>query len=111
VLNQPYGGFHGDMPQYANENWYNAHNFMVTLQTLTQQVEDVDSFFKTFYAPQCGYFCGGDLKQKMLRNGWQYFGASNSELPASRYSEPVQEKEKRFTKEDKLATKRHRRGV
>ena len=28
VLNQPYGGFPWlDMPQYANENWYNAHNF------------------------------------------------------------------------------------
>ena len=26
VLNQPYGGFPWlDMPQYANENWYNAH--------------------------------------------------------------------------------------
>ena len=28
VLNQPYGGFPWlDMPQYANTNWYNAHNF------------------------------------------------------------------------------------
>ncbi|MFN2169271.1 MAG: M16 family metallopeptidase, partial [Anaerolineae bacterium] len=27
VLNQPYGGFPWlDMPQYANANWYNAHN-------------------------------------------------------------------------------------
>ncbi|HKE45515.1 MAG TPA: insulinase family protein, partial [Steroidobacteraceae bacterium] len=28
VLNRPYGGFPWlDMPQYANKNWYNAHNF------------------------------------------------------------------------------------
>ncbi|HEY5068834.1 MAG TPA: insulinase family protein, partial [Candidatus Acidoferrum sp.] len=28
VLNSPYGGFPWlDMPQYANTNWYNAHNF------------------------------------------------------------------------------------
>jgi len=28
VLNRPYGGFPWlDMPQYANQNWYNAHNF------------------------------------------------------------------------------------
>ena len=28
VLNQPYGGFPWlDMPQHANMNWYNAHNF------------------------------------------------------------------------------------
>ena len=28
VLNAPYGGFPWlDMPQYANTNWYNAHNF------------------------------------------------------------------------------------
>src|SRR5579885_1812432 len=28
VLNRPYGGFPWlDMPQYANTNWFNAHNF------------------------------------------------------------------------------------
>src|SRR6476646_5871028 len=28
VLNQPYGGFPWlDLPQYANTNWYNSHNF------------------------------------------------------------------------------------
>ena len=35
VLNQPYGGFPWlDMPQYANENWYNAHNFYGDLADL-----------------------------------------------------------------------------
>ena len=37
VLNQPYGGFPWlDMPQYANENWYNAHNFYGILPILIQ---------------------------------------------------------------------------
>src|SRR5690606_31859838 len=35
VLNQPYGGFPWlDMPQYANTNWYNAHNFYGDLEDL-----------------------------------------------------------------------------
>src|SRR5689334_1480978 len=44
VLNQPYGGFPWlDMPQYANENWYNAHNFYGDLKDLdSAKLEDVD---------------------------------------------------------------------
>jgi len=35
VLNQPYGGFPWlDMPQLANTNWYNAHNFYGDLADL-----------------------------------------------------------------------------
>src|SRR6476620_4688307 len=53
VLNQPYGGFPWlDMPQYANKNWYNAHNFYGDLAYLdSAKLEDVQSLFKTFYAP------------------------------------------------------------
>src|SRR3954451_5784460 len=53
VLNQPYGGFPWlDMPQYANKNWYNAHNFYGDLADLdSAKLEDVASFFKTYYAP------------------------------------------------------------
>ena len=53
VLNQPYGGFPWlDMPQYANENWYNAHNFYGDLADLdSAKLEDVNSFFKTYYSP------------------------------------------------------------
>src|SRR6187402_3804829 len=53
VLNQPYGGFPWlDMPQFANENWYNAHNFYGDLADLdSAKLEDVDTFFKTYYAP------------------------------------------------------------
>ena len=53
VLNQPYGGFPWlDLPQYANTNWYNAHNFYGDLKDLdAATLEDVKQFFKTYYAP------------------------------------------------------------
>src|SRR5215211_7692752 len=53
VLNQPYGGFPWlDMPQHANVNWQNAHNFYGDLTDLdAATLDDVKSFFKTFYAP------------------------------------------------------------
>lgn len=111
VLNQPYGGFPWlDMPQYANENWYNAHNFYGDLEDLdAAKLEDVDSFFKTFYAPNnaaiaiVGDFASADAKKWIE----QYFAAiPSSQLPPKPdISEPRQEKEKRFTKEDKLANK------
>jgi len=53
VLNQPYGGFPWlDLPQYANTNWYNAHNFYGDLADLeAATLEDVQAFFDAFYAP------------------------------------------------------------
>lgn len=111
VLNQPYGGFPWlDMPQYANENWYNAHNFYGDLADLdSAKLEDVEDFFKTFYAPNnsvlvvVGDFEVNDAKKWIQ----QYFG----NIPAAKLppkpdlSEPKQVKEKRFVKEDKLANK------
>lgn len=111
VLNQPYGGFPWlDMPQYANENWYNAHNFYGDLADLdSAKLEDVHNFFKTYYAPNnavvvvVGDFELSDAKKWIA----QYFAAiPSAELPAKPdISEPVQQKEKRFIKEDKLANK------
>jgi predicted Zn-dependent peptidase len=111
VLNQPYGGFPWlDMPQYANKNWYNAHNFYGDLADLdSAKLEDVDAFFKTFYAPNNAVLVvSGDFEIPAARK-WidQYF----SKIPASKLppqpdlTEPKQEKEQRFTKEDKLAKK------
>jgi len=102
VLNQPYGGFPWlDMPQYANENWHNAHNFYGDLKDLdSAKLEDVDNFFNTFYAPNnaslaiVGDFEIAEAKQWVEK----YFG----EIPASQLppkpdiSEPRQEKEKRL---------------
>lgn len=111
VLNQPYGGFPWlDMPQYANENWFNSHNFYGDLADLdSAKLEDVDDFFKTYYSPNnaaiaiVGDFNPADAKKWVE----QYFGNIPSvELPPKPdISEPKQTKEKRFTKEDKLANK------
>jgi zinc protease len=111
VLNRPYGGFPWlDMPQYANENWYNAHNFYGDLADLdSAKLEDVESFFKTYYAPNnavlvvMGDFEVADGKKWVN----QYFNSiPSSSLPAHPdIAEPKQEKEKRSVKEDKLANK------
>lgn len=111
VLNQPYGGFPWlDMPQYANENWFNAHNFYGDLADLdSAKLEDVDSFFKTYYAPNNAVISVvGDFNPEEAKKFiQQYFGAiPSAQLPAKPdISEPVQQAEKRFTKEDKLANK------
>jgi len=111
VLNQPYGGFPWlDMPQYANENWYNAHNFYGDLADLdSANLEDVDKFFKTFYAPNNAVITVvGDFQTPEAKK-WieQYFAAiPSSQLPSKPdISEPPQTREKRFNKEDKLANK------
>ena len=53
VLNQPYGGFPWlQLPQVANENWYNAHNFYGDLQHIdAATLEDARAFFHTYYTP------------------------------------------------------------
>src|SRR5579864_7872611 len=53
VLNRPYGGFPWLwMPQYANTNWYNAHNFYGDLKDIeAAKIDEVQAFFKTYYAP------------------------------------------------------------
>ena len=111
VLNQPYGGFPWlDMPQYANENWYNAHNFYGDLADLdSANLEDVKTFFDTFYAPNNAVVTiVGDIDPKEAR-AWveKYFSAiPSAKLPAAPdLTEPKQTAEKRFVKKDKLATK------
>src|SRR5262249_51368669 len=53
VLNQPYGAFEWlGLPQKANTNWYNAHNFYGDLSDLqAATLDDVKQFFDTYYAP------------------------------------------------------------
>jgi zinc protease len=111
VLNQPYGGFPWlDMPQYANENWYNAHNFYGDLADLdSAKLDDVHQFFKTYYAPNNAVLVVvGDFDIAEAKK-WvdQYFSAIPSAVVPAKpdLTEPRQEKEKRFTKEDKLANK------
>jgi predicted Zn-dependent peptidase len=109
VINQPYGGFPWlDMPQYANTNWYNAHNFYGDLKDIeAATLKDASDFFKTYYAPNnavlaiVGDFDPAQAKQFVQK----YFaGIPKSNLPAQPdLTEPRQEKEKRATKIDPLA--------
>ncbi|MEM7380181.1 MAG: pitrilysin family protein [Bacteroidota bacterium] len=111
VLNQPYGGFPWlDMPQYANTNWYNAHNFYGDLKDLdAANLEDVATFFDTYYSPNnAALSIVGDFDMDETK-GWieKYFGSiPASELPEQPdISEPRQEEEKEFVKNDSLANK------
>lgn len=111
VLNKPYGGFPWlDMPQYANKNWYNSHNFYGDLKDIdAATLNEASEFFKTYYAPNnavlsiCGDF---DIPQT---KAWieKYFGNIPSVKlpPKPDLSEPRQNKDQRFTKVDSLANK------
>ncbi len=111
VLNQPYGGFPWlDMPQYANENWYNAHNFYGDLEHLdAATLSDVKAFFDTYYSPNnavlviVGDFEEAEAKQYVEK----YFaGIPSANLPEQPdLAEPEQKEEKRKVKEDKLANR------
>ena len=111
VLNQPYGGFPWiDLPMAANENWYNAHNFYGDLAHLdAATLDDVRSFFKTFYAPNNAVVVvTGDFTADQTKT-WieKYFGAiPGAQLPAPvDLREPRQEKEKRAGRTDALASR------
>ncbi|BDG03604.1 M16 family metallopeptidase [Anaeromyxobacter oryzae] len=109
VLNRPYGGFPWlDMPQLANENWHNAHNFYGDLADLdAATLEDVQAFFKTYYAPNdAALALVGDFDPKeALALVTKHFGAipPATQPPRPDLSEPRQEKEKRAEKVDALA--------
>jgi len=111
VLNRAYGGFPWlDLPQYANTNWFNAHNFYGDLKDLdAATLDDVKKFFATYYAPNNAVLVVvGDFDSKQA-NAWidKYFtGIPAAQLaPKPDISEPRQEKEKRASKADALATR------
>ncbi|QNH62478.1 M16 family metallopeptidase [Hymenobacter sediminicola] len=111
VLNQPYGGFPWlDMPQFANKNWNNAHNFYGDLKDLdAATLADAQQFFKTFYAPNnAALAVVGDFEPAEAK-AWieKYFAniPAATQPPKPDVKEPRQEQEQRFTKDDKLATK------
>ena len=111
VLNQPYGGFPWlDMPQYAFNNWYNAHNFYGDLADLdAANLEDVDAFFNMYYAPNNAVLAVvGDIDVAQAKQLVEkYFAAipSTELAPQPDLTELRQEKEKVFNKFDKLAPK------
>ncbi|WP_067732488.1 M16 family metallopeptidase [Novosphingobium naphthalenivorans] len=109
VLNQPYGGFPWlDLPQLANSNWYNAHNFYGDLKEIdAATLGDVQAFFKQYYAPNNAVLVvAGDVDPQQVM-GWanQYFGVIPAAPKIARpdISEPRQTAEKRIEKTDPLA--------
>ncbi|MFP5246979.1 MAG: M16 family metallopeptidase, partial [Thermoanaerobaculia bacterium] len=111
VLNAPYGGFPWlDLPQYANTNWFNAHNFYGDLSDLdAATLDDARNFFKTYYAPNnASIAIVGDFDPPQAL-AWvkQYFGgiASQPQPAQPDISEPRQTEEKRATKVDEKATR------
>jgi zinc protease len=109
VINTPYGGFPWlDMPQYANTNWYNAHNFYGDLKDIeAATLKDVQDFFSTYYVPNNAVLTiVGDFDVAQTRKMVEkYFGniPSAKQPPAPELAEPKQDQEKRATKKDPLA--------
>jgi predicted Zn-dependent peptidase len=110
VLNQPYGGFPWlDMPQHANENWYNAHNFYGDLDDLdAATLDDVADFFQQYYAPNnAAIAIVGDFEyDEALAMVQEHFGdipRSPQPIELPDISEPRQEAEKRASRVDPLA--------
>ena len=109
VLNQPYGGWPWlDMPQLANENWHNAHNFygeLADLQAAT--VDDAKQFFGNFYRPNNAVvIVAGDIDYAQARTLVdRYFGSIPGGAPVTLpdISEPRQTAEKFKVKQDPLA--------
>ena len=94
----------------ANQNWYNAHNFYGDLEHLdAATLDDVRSFFKTFYAPNNAVLVvTGDFDPAQTK-AWieKYFAdiPSSTLPPPADLREPRQEKEKRAGRTDALATR------
>src|SRR5690242_591246 len=109
VLNRPYGGFPWlDMPQYANSNWYNAHNFYGDLKDIeAASLPDVQQFFKTYYAPNnaalavVGDFDPADARKMVEKYFANIPAAQKAKEPD--LTEPRQEKEKKASKVDPQA--------
>ena len=109
VLNQPYQLFEWiSLWENAFTNWHNSHNGYGELAEINAAtIEDVRSFFKTYYAPNNAVVTVvGDVDvnevKKMIE---KHFAAIPSQpMPArADLSEPPQTKEKRVSQTDKLA--------
>jgi zinc protease len=109
VLNQPYQLFEWiDLWQNAFTNWNNSHNGYGDLAEVNAAtIEDVRSFFKTFYAPNNAVLTVvGDVDanevKKMIEK--HFAGIPTQPAPpAPNLTEPAQTKEKRVSQPDKLA--------
>jgi zinc protease len=109
VLNQPYGAFEWlGLPQKANTNWYNAHNFYGDLAELeAATLDDVKKFFDTYYAPNNAVLVvsGDTTTDEVMKLAEKHFGAIPQRAlpPRPDIKEPAQTAEKTFSESDKLA--------
>jgi predicted Zn-dependent peptidase len=98
------------MPQYANENWFNAHNFYGDLQDIeAATLEDVQTFFDTYYSPNnAALVVAGDFEISEAKDFIQKYFANipAAELPElPDITETKQTEEKFASKDDKLASR------
>jgi zinc protease len=98
------------MPQYANSNWYNSHNFYGDLKDIeAAKLDEVQAFFKTYYAPNnAALAVVGDFDPEQAKAMIaKYFGAIPSAKlpPTPDLTEPRQEKEKTASRKDPLANR------
>jgi predicted Zn-dependent peptidase len=109
VLNQPYGAFEWlGLPQKANTNWYNAHNFYGDLHDLeAATLDDVKKFFDTYYAPNNAVLVvtGDATVDEVMKLAEKHFGSIPQRQlpPRPDISEPPQTAEKASVEKDKLA--------
>src|SRR5882724_7769046 len=109
VLNQPYGGFEWlGLPQKANTNWYNAHNFYGDLAELeAANLDDVKRFYETYYAPNNAVLVvsGDTTADEVMKLAEKHFGVIPQRAlpPRPDIKEPAQTAEKTFSESDKLA--------
>jgi zinc protease len=109
VMNAPYGGFPWlDLPQAANKNWRNAHNFYGDMKDLDHaSLDDVKKFFAQFYAPNNAVLVvNGDIDYAQTKAWVQKYFASiprGPDAPKADISEPRQDKEIVASRVDKLA--------
>jgi predicted Zn-dependent peptidase len=99
------------MPQYANENWYNAHNFYGELDDLdAATLDDVAAFFSKYYAPNnAAIAIVGDFEYAdalaMVKEHFGDIARSAEEIVLPDIDEPRQEKQKTASRTDELATR------
>ena len=112
VLNTPYGGYPWlDMPQYANTNWYNAHNFYGELDDLdAASLDDVADFFSKYYASNnAALAIVGDFEYAdalaMVREHFGDIRPSPEAIELPDIGEPRQEEQKVASRLDPLATR------
>jgi predicted Zn-dependent peptidase len=109
VLNQPYQLFEWiELWKNAFTNWNNSHNGYGELDEINAAtIEDVRSFFKTYYAPNNAVLTiVGDVDSAEVKKMVEkHFGALAAQTapPKVDLTEPAQTKEKRVSQPDKLA--------